>query len=102
LNVRKGIDDRFWQGDLILGCFFGKHTSLPPYNKDTLLFLNSQQEFPKVLKAKSKDEHRVKMSQSRPTESPFGENGTADPFLLGRISGRIEGQDLRILLHQIQ
>ncbi|PIX25318.1 MAG: hypothetical protein COZ69_03615, partial [Deltaproteobacteria bacterium CG_4_8_14_3_um_filter_45_9] len=66
---------------MILGCFFSKHTSLPPYNKDTLLFLNSQQEFPKVLKAKRKDEHRVKMSQPRPTESSFEENGTAGPFL---------------------
>ena len=44
----------------------------------------------------------MRMSQSRPTESPFEENGTADPFLLGRISGRIERQDLRILLRQIQ
>jgi hypothetical protein len=35
------------------------------------------------------------MGQPRPTESPFEENGTADPFLLGRISGRIEEKDLR-------
>jgi len=35
------------------------------------------------------------MSQPRPTESPFEENGTADPFLLGRIPGSSEGQDLK-------
>src|SRR4030042_4135700 len=37
LHTREALGDRLRKRDLILGCPFGKHTSLPPYYKDILL-----------------------------------------------------------------
>jgi len=45
IGAGEGADNALWQGELVFGSFLGKHNSLPPYLKDTILARIPQETF---------------------------------------------------------